>query len=336
VDEITYDDCETCNATFYQLTDCLGVADPIVTITDLSAYVGEVVELKYCPQICWEVTRIQPTEISGDVIVEQSFGSVCVDCLVALLTPQCLAFTNTNTIPETIEYTDLEGITGLRLILGAGQTSPKACYLSYSARTTVTVTEYGVCIDGSCPPDPSPLVYRGVTPGYNTAACSTDYYEKVVCTYSELMYKDVLEKRYGISNCCPEEINDWEIKFEMLMLAVLVNPDYNCLPPANCGCRNQCDCGYICSTILYPTCPNPTPVPPVDTCFIYNVTIKVVIGGTVLHYKNCNGVDTAIAIPPSKNAVVYPVCGITGQTTDDIYCEFPVQTFSFIETQSTC
>lgn len=329
-----FTDCETCNATFYQLTDCLGIADPIVTITDLSAYIGEIVELKYCPQTCWEVTRVDPTEISGDVIVEQSFGSVCADCLTALLTPQCLSFTNTNTIPEIVEYTDINGTSGLRLTLAPGETTIKTCYLSYSARTTVTVTNYGACIEGLCPPMPA-LPTRSVRPGYNTGTCNPEYYETVECNFADVVYKNVLEQRYGIANCCPEDDIKWEIKHELLMLDILEDPNYVC-STVGCGCQAPCGCNFISLNVIYNTCPNPTPVPPVSNCFLYNVTIDVQIHGTVLHYKNCNGVDTAMVIPPSKNPVMYPVCGIAGQTANDIYCEFPVQSFSFIQTPSTC
>lgn len=328
-----FTDCETCNATFYQLTDCLGAADPIITITDLSQYVDQVVELKYCPNTCWIVTRTTPQEISGDVIVEQSFGASCADCLVALLTPQCVEFTNTNTIPEQLTYTDLEGTRGLRLTLAPGETLPKSCYLSYSVRTTVTVTEYGACINGLCPPV-NPLVYRSVRPGYNTGTCNPEYYENVQCNYADVVYKNVLEQRYGIANCCPEDDIKWEVKHELLMLDILVDPNYTC-SVGTCNCPTKCDCGFISLNVVYNTCPNPTPVPPVDTCFIYNVSI-LALTGTVLHYKNCSGVDTAIVIPPNKVVVMYPICGITGQTTDDIYCEFPVSSFSFIETLSPC
>jgi hypothetical protein len=62
------------------------------------------------------------------------------------------------------------------------------------------------------------------------------------------MYKDVLEQRYGISNCCPEELIRWEIKHEILMLDSLVNPDYNCMPPVNCGCQQPTTCNCSCNS----------------------------------------------------------------------------------------
>jgi hypothetical protein len=122
------------------------------------------------------------------------------------------------------------------------------------------IEDYGLCSEDTinqtwtCPPTPAPK--RKVTPGYNTPACSTDYYEKVECNFSEWMYKDALQKRYGISNCCPEDLMKWEIKHEMLMLDVLVNPDYVCGPANTCGCSEPCNCGYISLGIKYPLCPS--------------------------------------------------------------------------------
>lgn len=231
----SFADCKICNSKFYQLVDCLGNEDPIVTINDLSVHVGKVVELQFCPEVCWFVTEVEPQIISGNVLIEQAFTR-CATCLEALVTPKCATFTNTDIIPITVTYTNLVGTQGLRLTVQPGQTTPKSCYISWSAPDKIVVTEYGNCIDGQCPPVPSPILYRAVTPGYNTAVCSTEYYETVECNFSEWMYKDVLEQRYGISNCCPDELMKWEIKHEMLMLQVLENPNYVCQGVSGCGC----------------------------------------------------------------------------------------------------
>jgi len=243
-----YESCELCNATFYELTDCLGILDPIVTITDLSQYVGKVIQLKFCPDTCWEVEETTSQEIDGEVIVEQGF-TTCPDCLLAVLTPKCVTFTNTLDNPINIEYVNAIGQIIKVDILAKG-TTPKTCAVSWNIPITVIVTNYGECIDGQCPVVPQPK--RQVTPGYDTAACSTEYYEKVECTFSELMYKDVLTERYGISNCCPEEDMKWIIKHEMLMLDVLINPDYNCTP------TTTCDCPVIGATFLNKACPQVT------------------------------------------------------------------------------
>jgi hypothetical protein len=234
--EASFADCQICNSQFYELIDCLGNEDSIITIADLSQYVGQTIELQFCPDICWLVTTTTPQEISGNVLVEKSHGD-CSDCLVALVTPKCASFENTGSTPVQITYTNLAGTQGLRITAQPGQVIPKSCYLSWTAPGSVVVTEYGDCIDGQCPPVPSPILYRAVTPGYNTPVCSTEYYETVECAFSEWMYKDVLEKRYGISNCCPDELMKWEIKHEMLMLDILVNPNYVCQGVSGCGCN---------------------------------------------------------------------------------------------------
>lgn len=250
-----FTDCEICNATFYQLTDCVDSADPIFTTTDLSQYVGEVVELKYCPNTCWRVSVTTPKEEYGDVTVLNSFGTLCADCFTSILTPQCATFTNTGNTVSIVTYVNLDGTSGLRHILGAGQSTSKDCYLFWEAGKSITVTEYGVCINGECPPS-TPLVYRSVRPGYNTGTCNPEYYETVQCAFSDVIYKNVLAQRYGIANCCPEDDIKWEIKHELLMLDILEDPNYVC-STIKCGCQTQCGCNFISLNVIYNTCPNP-------------------------------------------------------------------------------
>lgn len=242
-----YDSCELCNATYYELIDCSGVKDNIITIDDLSDYVGKVIKIKYCPETCWEVNTTTPQDVTGTVYFDEKY----IDCPACLLSlpAQCVTFTNTLDNLVSIDYVNAVGQIIKVDILAKG-TTPKTCAVSWNIPITVIVTNYGECTDGQCPVIPQPK--RQVTPGYDTAACSTEYYEKVECTFSELMYKDVLTERYGISNCCPEEDMKWIIKHEMLMLDVLINPDYNCTP------TTTCDCPVIGATFLNTACPQVT------------------------------------------------------------------------------
>ena len=85
---------------------------------------------------------------------------------------------------------------------------------------------------------------RKVKPGYNTPICSADKYDKITCKFAEIAYKKVLELRYGISNCCPEEDEKWLIKKELIELQALTDPNYTCDPLTDC-CGNpasQCSC----------------------------------------------------------------------------------------------
>jgi hypothetical protein len=63
------------------------------------------------------------------------------------------------------------------------------------------------------------------------------------------MYKQVLQLRYGISNCCPEEDEQYIIQKELIDLAALNDPAYPC-STNSCGCSNDCDC-----STTQPVCP---------------------------------------------------------------------------------
>ena len=85
---------------------------------------------------------------------------------------------------------------------------------------------------------------RKVRPGYNTPICSADKYDKITCKFADIAYKSVLELRYGISNCCPEEDEKWLIKKELIELQALTDPNYTCDPLTDCCGKqtSQCSC----------------------------------------------------------------------------------------------
>jgi hypothetical protein len=100
---------------------------------------------------------------------------------------------------------------------------------------------FGECNNGVCPAPVYPK--RGIRPGYNTPACSAEKYEEISCKSSQILYRQVLELRYGISNCCPEEDEYWLVKKELIDIAALYNPDYVCAPANSCGCGQPNNCG---------------------------------------------------------------------------------------------
>jgi hypothetical protein len=157
--------------------------------------------------------------------------------MLANNTCQCQTVTNNVGAGLRFNYYDCSGVLRITPSLALGATTAKTCMLAFTNADPADVTNYGDCTLNVCPPEPSPILYRAVTPGYGTAVCSTEYYETVVCAFSEWMYKDVLEQRYGIANCCPDELMRWEIKHEMLMLDILVNPNYVCQGVSGCGCN---------------------------------------------------------------------------------------------------
>ena len=99
---------------------------------------------------------------------------------------------------------------------------------------------FGECKHGVCPPRTFPNK-RVITPGYNTPICTPEKYDMITCNFADVMYNIVLEKRYGITTCCPEEIQKWMIKKELIDLQALKDPDYKCSECSyNCNSTNQC------------------------------------------------------------------------------------------------
>jgi hypothetical protein len=112
--------------------------------------------------------------------------------------------------------------------------------------TTDFFQTFGECQNGVCLP-PTFKNNRTVKPGYNTPGCSPDEYDKITCKFADVLYKIVLEKRYGITNCCPEDDEKWLLKKELIDLQALKDPNYKC-PSCPCSCNSgktysTCNCG---------------------------------------------------------------------------------------------
>jgi hypothetical protein len=327
-------DCEACKTTYYLLEDCHGVEPDIITSTDLSAYVGDVITLEWCPTTCWTVSVSESSLNAGNLGDIAGQFRTCEECITSFPCV-CSTVRNDNAIQFTYEYVDCYGVIQ-SVTLEPGQTSNRTCLIkwlqpedcnclvyTYTQGSTVTTsikyatgelinnrpswdatpgvtfiyydgtqwiinnsqeepqyylppsdahcpegtwhpvssipvnppvtistvkckayyTFYGECNNGVCPPPV--YIKRGVKPGYNTPACSADKYEKISCKASQALYRNVLELRYGISNCCPEEDEYWLVKKELIDLAALYNPDYPCAPGSSCGCdcpASDCSC----------------------------------------------------------------------------------------------
>jgi hypothetical protein len=101
---------------------------------------------------------------------------------------------------------------------------------------------FGLCQQGVCP-QPVFVNNRTVRPGYNTPICSPEKYDTITCRFADAMYRLVLEKRYGITNCCAEDNENAIVQKELIDLQALKDPNYNC-PDCPCSCNS----GKTCST----------------------------------------------------------------------------------------
>jgi hypothetical protein len=238
-----FDDCEACKTIYYELTDCNGIETSIITSTDLSQYVTEIIVLEWCPTTCWRVS-VATTSVGAGILgtISANFDT-CIECLTSFPCI-CSRVTNHDIVSNDYDYLDCDGMVQT-ITVPAGEQSDRICMAHWlSSYTTDYVEYFGDCSIiadvHTCPPTIYPT--RHVRPGYNTPSCDAEKWDKITCKSSEILYKSVLKGRYGISNCCDEPTDKWLIKKELIDLAALVDPDYICTvsscgcPPSSCGC----------------------------------------------------------------------------------------------------
>lgn len=240
----SYLNCTECAKEYYELTDCTGFKDPIITYTDLSQYLGSVIKIKYCPETCWTVNATNDPTDAGIVIPEVEY----IDCPECLLTFPCICTTvrNDSTTSKDYRYYDCN-LDVQFFTLAPGEKSEKFCIRVWAIYFPETdyIETYNNCLETSvdvweCPA----VVYprRSVQPGYNTPACTIVKYEKISCKSAEVYYKQVLYLRYGITDCCPDENDKWLIKKELIDMDALRDPNYECTAVNPC-CPNTPSCG---------------------------------------------------------------------------------------------
>ena len=250
VDPIVFEDCNTCLTTYYTLTDCDNPISVIISSTNLSPYVGQVVKVEGCDP-CYEVALYEETTapiLWEEVTVTEASAS-CPEC--KQLAPRCSTVFNNSTEDRTFTYINANGDSEETEIVKSGHFSLRTCVQYWDEPDTFIYNYYGDCTiyedntgvkTGFC------VQYfpnnRKVRPGYNTPICSADKYDKITCNAADIMYKKVLELRYGISDCCPEENEKWLIKKELIELQALTDPNYTCDPLTDCcGQRlSSCSC----------------------------------------------------------------------------------------------
>jgi hypothetical protein len=246
----SFNSCTACLTQYYMLEDCNRLLDPIYTGTNLSTYLDDIVNVQGC-EGCWSITEVEVPINPVAVTVTNTYVD-CPSC-VPVLPCMCNKMTNFSTQDKEYEYIDCNDQTVV-LKLGAGETSGKICLKVWTIDypDTDTLEIFGECSETNTPgiyTCPIVTPKRKIKPGYSVPTCNIDKWEKITCRASEILYKEVMRLRYGISNCCPDEDEKWLIKKELIDLAALVDPDYICKPVQSCGCPpSSCGCG--CNSTL--------------------------------------------------------------------------------------
>lgn len=251
----SFGNCKECLSTFWKLTPCAETSglDPIFTDTDLSAYEGFIITLDGIDGVCWELEEVRDLEGTDfETVFINTYYEDCTTCVVDILPCQCSSAVNSFPFPVPLRYLDCNGEWQETDPIGPNIRSPKVCVAQWRTgdpadTPEVDIEYYGDCTENN--EDPTVTLWdcpvlapklRSVRPGYNTPGCSPEYWDKVSCNFAENLYKDVLAKRYGLTtNCTVDNFMKWEIKWEMLKLTAITDPDIPCAPLAS-GCYNPC------------------------------------------------------------------------------------------------
>lgn len=238
--------CEECTSTYYKLTEC-DTGELIYTTVDLSAYLTSVIKIESCADKCWRVEETRKPELLSTVVVSVTYAD-CEECTVDLPCV-CSKITNVSDTPAFIQYIDCDNVT-VGIFLQPGETSNKTCLKKWLIADVPAGTPptwypeyFGECQEGVCPPENLVTSQnRKIKPGYNTPICSADKYDKITCEFADIYYKKALEGRYGISNCCPEKLQDWTLKKTLIEMQALKDPHYKCQSQTKCSCGNTSTC----------------------------------------------------------------------------------------------
>lgn len=240
-----YPDCIQCALPRYKLLDCEGIRPDIYTTTNLSGYLSSIVKITFYPETCWSV-ETTTINSSDDLVIIASEFSTCDECTINTVC-FCSAITNNSTTTQSFQFEDCDN--NIQTItVNANTLSREYCILRWIYPTGWNLPKIysnnGACINGKCP---SGLSFRSIRPGYNSPACSEQYYEKIACRYADILYKDVISKRYGIAPACEQDdIYRLHIKFQLLEMQAINNPDYICNPSGSC-CQEDTNCGCGCN-----------------------------------------------------------------------------------------
>jgi hypothetical protein len=308
--------CQSCPAQCYRLVDCLVQVADIITDTDLSLQVGNVVKIVNS-DICWQVfDNFDVCTGAVSVTVIQNVIN-CTACLpVCYLLTNCVEPFNTLVISNVIP-----SLVGQVIKIG-GYTE---CWQVSIASTCtgsifVSVTNvYGTCIE-CLPPPPPPIPTpvdlnpRRVKPGYYTPGCNPAYTEKVNCNFADQIYMQMLVPRYGISICCEEDVNKWDIKKQLLEFAAIYDPSL-------CKCTIQVCCPPTCVHAIIqqfnpqPACVAPTNAtaeivqpPPLCTAICWLITPGL-SGPCDISYVDCLGVPQVqnVQLPIYICSIILPI-----------------------------
>jgi hypothetical protein len=155
---------------------------------------------------------------------------------------------------------------------------------------------------------PPVLNHKVIYPEFKVNNADPFEAEQIMCEYAKAEYQKVLGLRYGIEFCCPIDLMQAKIELEILKMDMAEDTDACCNPQ------------------------------PSTTCKKYSITIPSNKQGT-LYFKDCDNVRRTVQFAEAHAAYTVFICGITGQTNQDIYIlvdHSRIMQVSFVENTESC
>jgi photosystem II stability/assembly factor-like uncharacterized protein len=131
------------------------------------------------------------------------------------------------------------------------------------------------------PPVPTPKP-RAVRPEFNTGLCDPKVVEKAFCEFGEMIYKRMMQQRFKIENCCPQDDENILIQYEKVKLLLLESQD-------------------------------PTPDECNPLCYAYEATVQPTFSA-VTTFVDCFGTEQTIVTPTGTEPQVISFCALNTTT----------------------
>jgi len=197
---------------------------------------------------CYELTQIYDLPVESFIddynIVINSVETVptCADCQVCPTDYQLTDCSDSTNIAYTCS--DLSQYLGSVIKLeNCGDT----CWIVTAVPVSINPKPVGNITDvklncEDCLPQPEPVIPkakpRTIRPGYfiKNPCLTTEYVEKVNCTFSNQVYNQMISVRYGVSSCCETDVNKWDIKKQIVDFELITIPKEEVHTPRTCYC----------------------------------------------------------------------------------------------------
>lgn len=181
--------------------------------------------------------------------------------------------------------------------------------------TTAVSDSFVDCVTCLPPVIPIPIELhpRKIKPGYDTPGCPPAYTEKVNCTFAEAMFDEMAKVRYGITVCCDEDIDKWDIKKQELNLRALYDPTL-CINTF-CTCCPPCDVQVVLTQYIITPCLAPSTVVPTfnfGRCTIWNATAPSDSPAIAVSRACDNSIQLASLMPSQT----LPICALNVNDID--------------------